>query len=313
MRERRIAFFTRASFSYHLQVGWGFFGAFNEDERKNWCVVTHEVVEADATIMRNQMRILLEKEHDLVVTVGCMRTQIAVQFMREHNIEIPHIFVGVSDPVRMGILPEMKPHKNITGVFSEQMPWDFMAKLLYRVRPNMKNVLIPYYKYAENGCVEEKLLLVKNFFDSVGIVCELHAVDAVQPYPRSVFDIVPSFDTVWSPEGLFFDVYSRDCIELCNKHGVTFFSNNRAHIGKGAALVLGADFELIGEAVYKQACKVLDDEKMPSEVPLLVVQNTRKMYVNMEAAWKQSACIDEAILLGMHRNEIIEGDEGAFE
>ena len=97
-------------------------------------------------------------------------------------------------------------------------------------------------------------------------------------------------------------------IKECEKHQVTFFSNNAAHIANGAALTFGASIASIGDALFAQVCNVLIDGKKTEELPIIIVPNNRRIAVNVETAKAQGLEIDEALLLSMHHGEVIKNE-----
>jgi len=310
MKTRRIAVFTRAGFSYHIRIGWGFLGEVRRRGLAKWDIAMYEVAGAtlsDRECMRSQMIELLEKPFDVVVVVGSLRAQIALQFMEEHNIQIPMVFVGIGNPVRLGLLPELKAHKNITGVVSEQFAWDRVARLLHTIKPAMKSVLIPYYRYAGGEYTEARLMEVQQFFAAVGVVCDLHPVDDLRSEQaiREIFEKLPSFDVIWSLEGDFFDVYSYECIEACNASGVTFFSNNVVHVRRGAPLVFAADFEHLGRTLFRQVRAVLLRPRGWPIPQLLDEPNTRCLFVHPAAAGSKRGEIDLEAVSALQDCEVV--------
>jgi len=304
MSEKKIAVFTRANFSLHIQTGWAFLNAVERGGHKDeWDVAIHEVHAADLDVMYAQMKVLQEQEFHLIIAVGALRAKVAADYIRKHKIETPMIYAGISDPVGLGILPRMEAQGNITGVYTHYMPREFMARLIRRIKPHVKRVLVPYYKHDGSGWVAEELQTAKMFFLSNGVECNLYPVEDVREHPTSLFEQLPSYDLVWSPEGDFFDVLAELCITVCNQHGLTFFSNNRAHAGRGASLVLAVDLVFTGEALYEQARAILDDSIIP---PLFGMPNDRRVIVDAEAQSVQNTGVDVALLLLLNNSEVVD-------
>ncbi len=307
MKMKRIAMMTRAYYSYHRQVGWSCLEAMNNRsaEECSSSLIMFFCREALPQIMYEQVKEVVNNGYDLIMPIGALWTDVVTKFVRENNVKTPVVFGGVTDPVRMGILPDLKATSQITGVYREAPSWVFVARLLLIIKPSMKKIVIPFYEYAENGLIKQLLERVRDYFEAHGVSCILFPVMIVGVYPKDLNNMLVTVDTLWCFEGSFLDIYSQSLINLCNQHHVTFFSNNAAHIAYGAALVYAApSFSSIGEGLITQACAILDEGKTTQEIGILHLPNDRKMMVNLTAAKLQGLELNEALLLAI-RNELL--------
>lgn len=300
--EKRIAILSRARHSYHRQLGMGFLEGLDlfAGPIDDWEPIMFFSREAHREVMQERVREVVEQNYDLILPIGAAWSEVAIEYIRTHNIKIPVLFSGVSDPVALRLLPTFAPDSYATGVTMEQFSWVRVASMLLKVKPYMKRVIIPFHQSAENGLVEARLQEVRAFYATQGVECILYAVEAVRAYPKEMHDLMLTCDVIWSFEGGFLDIYSKDLIEMCNDYRITFFSNNAAHLAQGAALVFAIpDFTSIGQALVLQAYELLEKGKSPHEVPIIFIPDERRMMINPAAAKQQGVEVDEKLLLAI--------------
>ncbi|MDQ5890497.1 MAG: putative tryptophan/tyrosine transport system substrate-binding protein [Candidatus Dependentiae bacterium] len=306
-KNKRIAILTRARFSYHRQLGWGFLEAMDNcsEDISAWTPVMFFCREALRDVMYEQMKEVSEDKYDLIISVGSLWTDVATQFIHETGLKVPLVFGGVTDPIALGILSDLKPTPQITGIYREPASWLLVAKILHRIKPTMKRLLIPYYEHAENGLVAKVLEGIRNYYATVGVETILYPVQKVGSYSEELHELLLTVDTLWSFEGGFLDIFSSYLIEVCNARHITFFSNNGAHVAQGAALVYAApDFKSMGEALVSQAYGILEEGKTPDQLEIIQLPSDRKLMVSVEAAKMQGLEIDDALLLAI-QNELL--------
>ncbi len=300
--EKRIAVLSRARYSYHRQLGMGFLEGLDlfTGHIDDWEPIMFFSREAHRDIMRERVKDVIAQGHDLILPIGALWSEIAIEYVREYNVKTPVLFSGVTDPVALKMLPTLAPDHQVTGVVMEQFSWVRVAAMLLKIKPHMKRVIIPYYRHAENGLVEERLKEVQAYYATKEVDCILYAVDIVRSYPQEMHDFMLKSDVIWSFEGGFLDVYSKDLIEMCNDHSITFFSNNAAHLAQGAALVFAIpDFTAIGQALVLQAYQLLEKGKRPDQVPIITLPNERRMMINPVACKQQGIEVDEKLLVAI--------------
>lgn len=306
MKNLKIAVLTRAGFAYHLKVGWGFFEAIESHEADlNWRPILFFCKEADERVMRAQMEEIEYIGYDLIISIGSLRTRIAYNYIKERNLDIPLIFCGVTDPVALGIVPTLKPQYNITGVIREEIDVTSVAQMLYRIKPVMKKVLIPYHGPAEDGLVEKRLRRAQEYLTQKGAQVTLFPVIGEREFPESLNEIVKNYDTLWCTEGSFLENFNITLIELCNQHGVTFFTNDIDGAKDGAAVTFGGDIRRIGSALFKQVYALLEQGKPAHDIPIITVPNDRQIIVNTNACTQQNLRVNPAILFCIKNSSIV--------
>ncbi len=305
---KRIAVLTRARFSYHLQLGWGFLEAMNQclDDVDSWMPIMFMCREVLPEVMHEQMKEATSGKYDLIVSFGALWTDVAAKFIRENSIKTPLVFGGVTDPVALGVLPELRSTNQITGIYRTPASWTEVAEMLHYIKPSMKRILIPFREHAENGLIKKALEEVRDRYAEAGVECILFPVTKFRICPEEIYTLLLSVDTLWSFEGGFLDIFSSSMIEICNMRHITFFSNNAAHIAQGAALVYAApDFSVMGEALLKQMYQILEEGKKPEEVDIIKLPDDRRMMVNLEAAKLQGLDLDKVLLMAMRNGLMI--------
>lgn len=306
MKNLKIAILTRAGFAYHLNVGWGFFEKIeNCNEDLDWRPILFFCKEADERVMQAQMEEIEHVGYNLIIAVGSLRTRIAYNYIKERNLDIPLIFCGVTDPVGLGILSTLEPQRNLTGVVRESVEISLIAQMLYQIKPGLKKVLIPYHGPAEDGLVEKRLREAQRYLQSKGVQVKLLPVVGEREFPSIINDVIEEYDTLWCTEGSFLENFNRTLVELCDRFGITLFTNEIGGAKEGAALAFGGNVRRVGYALFEQVYALAQKHKAPHEIPIITVSNDRQIIVNTDACKRQGLEIDPVTLFCIKNSSIV--------
>ena len=244
--------------------------------------------------------------YDLIISIGSMRSLVAHNFKKTHSLTIPLIFAGVTDPIELGILDSLTPANSITGIMREEVSLEKIGTLLRALKPSVKSILIPYYRNAENGFLSTRLKMLQRSYQKDGIAINLMPVDSVRTLPSSFSQRLRHVDTLWCLGGSFLEIFSEALVELCNTYNVTYFSNSAATAHTGAALSFGSNVSLIGQKIFAHAHAILEKNIKPSNLPITIIENDRKIIINQKACKHQGVNMDSSLLFLLKNSCIFE-------
>ncbi len=306
LRGPRIAILSRAMFSYHTKVVWGFLKALEAQVDFNWRPILFFCKEPNVGVMTEQMHEIKEDDYDLVISVGALYSHIAAEHVRNNILKTPLIFSGVTDPVQIGILPNFMPQNLITGVVREQIPHTYLADFLFAIKPTIRHVLIPHYPDGEFGFALERLHLLRVRFAHFNIEVTLLPVTAMSEVMLSVRKYIAYVDTIIIPEGVFITDLTTALAKLCQQYKVTLVGHNLERAGDNPSITFAQNTEMIGHAAFGMAKQILIDGTDPINMPLIQLPNDRKIIVDINACAEQGVDVDAITLFCSHNNIMFE-------
>lgn len=238
---------------------------------------------------------ILEARFSLIITIGLSCALVAKKVLEQKKVNIPHIFVGITDPFAYGLgeSPEDLIAHNMTGILYNAYETEKSVQFLCESKPLMKSLLVVSEQISLNGAhrrpdwIAEELAAIKSVCESKGVTVSHYAAPTLAELYTYVEKNVDSFDTLMLPEGTTtFNIYE-SLGDLCTKHKKTLFSGLIEPVARSAALGYGASYESMGEYAVEYAYKLLVEGVPLSKLPLFRDLKGRQAVVNTEVARKQ--------------------------
>jgi len=307
----RIALLSRALFSYHSRVVWGFLKQLEAREDLNWRTILFFCKEPHEDVMRAQMREIKRDGYDLILSVGALYSSIAMEHVRSGFLDVPLVYCGITDPVAMNLVSELKPEQRITGIVREQIPHTYLADFLTILRPGMKRVLVPYYDVAELGHLLLRLQMLKDRFLMYGIETILVSVKGMSDVMPAILQHIAYVDSVIIPEGNFISDVTSILADICKQYKVMLVGHHLERTGGNPAIIFTQNVELVGETLFSVAHEMLVDGKKPLDLPIRNLPNDRRIIVDVNACYEQGVDvnIDAIALFCVHNNIIMQHKE----
>lgn len=265
-------------------------------------IPTVDVYSADASdknIYENVYKPLeeLRNEYAAVVTIGSWVSTRVRDYLRDKKWKVPHIFLGVHDPVAAGLLTSREvPAKNRIGILGAVLDYGRYVKLLKNLRPKLKTVLLPYDpEFIYHGFAEEKQRLVyhleRNGIQLKTLEVNLHenVAEQIQPHLSSV-------DVVWSLHEDATQIHAKQIAKACDKAGVTFCASDLACVFQGAAIGFGDSGTLLGAYGGQLCFNLCSGSTKIKDLKTLELQHPMAMRVNPNCIDHQGIQLDQKSL-----------------
>lgn len=290
----RVAIFEPASHPSMDEIAQGFTETIQKNSTAAYTFDRYNA-NGNKTLLRAQAEEILQKNYDLIMTIGSGATHTIYELSTKKHITTPLVFDAVSNPVDLGIIASMEKSGNhVTGVtdisnFKEQL------NKLFELKPTTKNILLVYDPVDKSGIHETWAQQIENIAHSKGVnthyakVFQTNEIQAkVLPFMQQVDTIIIFTDhtTVSGVESL---------ITLCNRYGVTLYTSELNSGDKGAALSYGVLQYDLGAAAAQLTLQILEQHKKPTDLPVVILQNNR-LKINTATAQKQGLTLDNAQL-----------------
>jgi len=235
-------------------------------------------------LMQAQAQEILQKNYDLIFTlgVGCSVT-IKDLCQKKHN-DTPIVFTAVDDPVKLDL-----QGSTITGVI-DQSNYQRQLDLLLECIPSIKKLLLVYDQSQASGLEKDKKQ-IDSILKEKGVGLTSIEILNVGEIQQKVIGSIESADAVMILKDNTLVSGIDSLITLCQRYRVPLLATDLNSGAKGAALAYGIYESESGVQAANQAKLILEDGKLPSQVPIIPVEKMT-MKINCHHAKLQGFDID---------------------
>jgi len=236
-----------------------------------------------------------EQRIDFIVVVGAFFS-VAVHKLMPSIGHIPYIFVGVRDPIKMGLVDTLTGSTSgITGIIRTPADSLHIARCLSLLQPYVSTVLLPYYPQGLCGQLGEQAIKIEHYFATRGIKTTLWPLRTLDELKTELAERVAAVDTLLFLEGCQVSCYMPEAARLCwDVDKIFCYGESSDAIRYGAACSYGSKFA----GFITTTLKILDDYFNQGialgKMPVTVLEDDRYFNVN-EAMLLQVGVSDEVI------------------
>lgn len=282
--------------SYHEAVERGIRSAVKASQYKNHNLSFYYVSGTDKTIVGAVAEKILQKNSDVIITVGQRCSQVMAGLLSKRQCTTPMVFIGVPGAVELGIIDSNKrPGKNITGVATAPSDSTEDAQILLKIFSKVRKVLIGSATgYDEAKDVEKKVASTKEYFERNAVEVTVCHLDTLMDISNKLSAFLPQYDVFMYLEGSSLEVSNSLLTKLCKKYGTLFFAPSQAAVSQGAPLGYAIDPALTGAEGWRIIERILYEKLNVSETPLHFMSNSRRLFVNSKV-YKSYGITDEVL------------------
>ncbi|MDQ5891098.1 MAG: putative tryptophan/tyrosine transport system substrate-binding protein [Candidatus Dependentiae bacterium] len=269
-------------------------GAAQSRHRSRLGVVPYLFSHIDRVQIAGMCEAAIASRPDLIISVGATSTQILHELLQKRQLAIPVVYVGVNDPVRIGLIESLeRPGGSMTGV-AEYFDPLASARLVLIVKPGVRDILIPYDSAgATVDMVIEAIVKIKNYFEPYAVQVRAMPLDSSVDVLAKFCSVISEYDLVMGIEiDPLIHQFSAGLAKLCEQFNVTFFSTISSGVVLGAAITYATSAERLGEQAIAQAEKIIFDGVSPAVMPVLAAQNARELFINMKTAMRGGCALN---------------------
>jgi putative ABC transport system substrate-binding protein len=216
----------------------------------------------------------------------------AAQAVMKYTTQIPVVFAGITDPVASEVVTGWGPSgSNVTGV-TDALPLQKRVALIKQISPQARRVGVIY-----NPTDASSLAAVKEFQESLSgsglIAIELTVLRPLEvgSAARSLIEKVDVFQTFLDPT---VNQSYAALAQVANDARIPLLGWDIKDVKAGAVAALDLTAQDLGSAAGRLALRVLRGAKPGAIAPEIIAQPP--VYVNMQAATKQSVTFSAALL-----------------
>jgi ABC-type uncharacterized transport system substrate-binding protein len=286
-----IALLTPVGMGMHGQVMSGIMGSapVRNDLFRVYHFFTRGISE-DA--IRHTLDQISELRFAALITIGASCARVAKKVLEEKGMRMPHIFVGVNDPISAGIVDtadDLIAH-NMTGILYDSVQTDKVAQFLYEAKPHMKSLLIASEGISSQvtggpaNWVAAEAEIIRSICEPRGVSVMMHYAATLGALYNYVYKNSDQYDTLLMIEGgICLNLYESLGV-LCNQKNKTLFSGLIEPVSRSAALGYGSSYESLGEHAIEYAYKLLIEGVALRSLPPYTDSKGRHAAVNIALA-----------------------------
>lgn len=248
----------------------------------------------DELFIENMVLNALEEPYEAIVTIGLRCTNVVKKVLKERELNIPHVFIGITDPYKEQVLSKNNKEL-ITGVRYEDNDYEKLGLFLRDLKKNVNRILLPVNicrvekkkAWGDNDWIYEKIDVLHQLFACNRIsftAKEFYSLTAVDEYVVSNFS---EFDVIMLLEGTLSLELHKEFTHICSQYGVTLFSGSQEAVAYGSAAGYGTHFAPLGRAGVELVRRILFNQENPSNIEPVTIQLERKPAVNLAVAERQ--------------------------
>ncbi|MBS5915192.1 MAG: ABC transporter substrate-binding protein [Clostridiales bacterium] len=243
--------------------------------------------QGDASNMNTIAQEMAGGGYDLVATISTPASQAFVN----QKSDTPQVFIAVSQPVKAGLLSDMKkPDKNATGT-QNPIPVEGIFNLAKELKPDIKTVGILYSANEVNSNATAKD--AKAQLEKMGLKAVERTVSNSSEVKQTADSLAAETDAIFVPNDSLIQDAIALVVDAANAHKIPILGSSKVMVDGGALLSVAIDDVDTGAQSARLAIEVLNG-KAVADVPAIAI-NGDMVDVNMAAAEKLGITIPQAI------------------
>lgn len=243
--------------------------------------------QGDASNMNTIAQEMAGGGYDLVATIATPASQAFVN----QKSDTPQVFIAVSQPVKAGLLSDMKkPDKNATGT-QNPIPVEGIFNLAKELKPDIKTVGILYSANEVNSNATAKD--AKAQLEKMGLKAVERTVSNSSEVKQTADSLAAETDAIFVPNDSLIQDAIALVVDAANAHKIPILGSSKVMVDGGALLSVAIDDVDTGAQSARLAIEVLNG-KAVADVPAIAI-NGDMVDINMAAAEKLGISIPQAI------------------
>lgn len=235
-------------------------------------------------LMQAQAQEILQRNYDLIFTIGVGCSLSIKDLCQKKQDRTPIVFTAVDNPIKLDL-----QGSTITGVIDATNYPEQLA-LFLAIKPSIQKLLLVYDQSQASG-LERDAHEIKSILHTKGIICTSIEIEHIGELAQKVTGAIASADAVMILKDSTVVSGIDSLIKLCECYQVPLLATDLNSGIKGAALAYGIYEAESGIQAAYQAKLILEDGKLPSQVPVVAIKNM-VMKINGKHARLQGLSID---------------------
>gem|GEM_PF-6543195 len=243
-------------------------------------------------------RSLASGAFDLVLSVGIFSTQIVKEATQRYFPDLPVIFCATGAPEQYGLINSFQSSgNNLVGVEANIVPEILYAKILVKLKPDIKTVLIPYRKEDQFRSVENSADRYKSYFDRFSVETILLPLSSSERNPlRKITNKLHAVDAVFLMNRAPIHVDEKILGRQCLKKNVFFVAGGPSNAEDTSAFCLTTETSTLGFRAGLLSKRILEENINPAHMHTQRIFCQRKVRFNEDVLSKHGVQLTDTML-----------------
>lgn len=242
-------------------------------EQAGYTNVSYDVENAqgNSDVMNQIAARLKTSDYDLIAAIATPSAQACVNA----ELEIPMVFVSVTDPVGAGLLSSMEtPDKNITGT-SDYVDASEVYEFGVALMPEAAEKPVGMLYCSASDAATDPINRLKDYLDAKGLSYVERSVSNSSEVQQAATMLAQSCGCIYVPQDTVIQDAMPACVSAGLEEGVPIFGSDPVMVRDGALVSIACGNKAIGARSAELAIQLLEGAQA-SEVPALRVTDVEK-------------------------------------
>ncbi len=285
--ECKIAILTPTTHPSLEQIEKGFVDTMEKKCRQKFTVKTYNAL-GNKTLMRSEAEEIALGDYDLVFTIATQATRTMKEVFEKKKLSTPIVFSAVEFPLEMDLVAsEASSGNQVTGV---KETTDF-AKELEILRNKAKAVLLVYDPSSVSLTSNKEK--IEAILTSMGIKLKTVEIFKTNEILLKTAPFVEDADAVLVIKDNTVISGLDVLVKLCDQKGKLLIASDLDSAERGAAYAYGVSELIYGEEAAKKALLILDEHKLPRDIPITTPPSEAFVFKIDEKRMKEIGLLQE--------------------
>jgi putative ABC transport system substrate-binding protein len=195
----------------------------------------------------SQLEGIRRYEPDALLSIGVTCSFAAKAFFHKEDNSLPIIFIGVSDPIKDGLVHHAeKPMGNITGISVEAPADELPIQALIKLRPSIKRFVFVYSENAFEGKVAFEISQMSKYVKSTNRRTLCIPFTDADNLKKVLSEEMQNNDGIVVPKSSLTPRDLEKIDDVCNAKNAFLFAQADGFMPKSAICGYSGDIEFIG-------------------------------------------------------------------
>lgn len=234
---------------------------------------------------------LVTDDNDLILAIATN----AAQACANATSEIPILITAVTDPEATGLVESNEaPGGNVSGT-SDLTPVAEQMKLLKRILPEAKKVVILYCSSEVNSQIQAEMAVKEA--ENLGLEAVHATVSASTEIQQVIESLIDKVDAIYAPTDNMIASGMATVAMIANENNLPVIVGEEGMLSEGGLATYGINYYELGKQTAAQAVKIIENKAKIESMPIEYINaDNVKLKINEEVATQLGVTFPDDVL-----------------
>lgn len=284
---QKIAILTPMTHPSLEQIEKGFVETMEKNCRQKFTIKIYNAL-GNKTLMRSEAEEIALGGYDLVFTIASQASRTMKEVFEKKKLSTPIVFTAVPFPLKLDLIAsEASSGNQMTGV---KETTDFAKELAF-LRNKAKTVLLVYDPSSPSLASNKEE--IETILADMGIALKTVEIFKTNEILLKTAPFIEATDAVLVIKDNTVVSGLDVLVKLCEQKGKLLIASDLDSAERGAAYAYGVSELIYGEEAAKKALLILDDYKLPRDIPITAPPSDAFVFKINEKRLKEIGFLEE--------------------